>query len=68
MRLLGLETRMDRVEPKVEALARADEIAVAVADKLHERRGQIFTVWQKLGAAFVGIAAVADFVRGVVMG
>lgn len=68
MRVQALQPRMDKVEVKVEALARADEIAGAVADKLHERRAQLFTVPQKVAAALVGAVAVADFVRGVVIG
>lgn len=63
-----LRRRMDAIEPKVERMARADEIADAVSERLHERREVVFTVWQKVGAALVGGIAIADFVRSLVMG
>ena len=59
---------MDAVEPEVERMASQEKIQQAVGAALHERRGEWLTGWQKLGAAIVGAVAVADFVRGLLMG
>ena len=58
---------MADIEPRVERMAKAQEIADAVADRMHERRGEWLTGWQKAAGGLVGLAAVADFVRGIIM-
>lgn len=67
-RLRHMEQRLDRLEPSVEALVRQDELAEAVADKVKDLRGELFTGVQKVGALTVGLVALADFVRGLIMG
>lgn len=66
-RLHVAEGRLDKLEPQVERLARADEVAAAVKHALTRDHGLILTRAQKLGAAFGGTVlfglAVADFVR-----
>lgn len=67
--LLAFEWRIKEVErvlavltPKLERIARADEIAEAVSEKLNGRQRVRFTRWQVLGGLVVALAAVADTV------
>lgn len=64
-RLLAEEAlkRVLDMEPKVSALARKDEIAEAVAQRLKTERRLVLSVGQKLGGALLGALIVADFVR-----
>lgn len=61
-----LERRLDAMEPRLDAIARADEIAEAVQARLQRHRQGLMTAGEKVIAALVGIAAVADFVLRLV--
>ena len=56
--------RVGHLEPRVAALEESDKIDRAVKKVRDELRGDLFTTTQKVGAALVGLAAIADFVRG----
>jgi hypothetical protein len=57
-----------RLEPRLQRLEQSDAVDRAVSEMKHELRGELFSTWQKVGAGCVGIVALADFVRGIVMG
>ena len=54
--------RLAEMEPRVNALARADEIAEAVTEKMTAARRGLLTTGEKLGGACVGAAAIASVV------
>ena len=56
------EDRLSAIEPRVAALARADEIADAVAAKMTSVRRSLFTTTEKVGAFIVGAVSVAALV------
>lgn len=56
------EDRLSAIEPRVNALARADEIADAVAAKMQATRRSLFTTTEKIGAAIVGALTIASLV------
>ena len=56
------ERRLAEMEPRVNALARADEIAEAVTEKMTAARRGLLTTGEKLGGACVGAAAIASVV------
>lgn len=60
MRLESLEGRMAKVEPQVEKMARADEIAAAL-------RSNLWTTAQKTGAAIVATIIGVTAILGVVL-
>jgi uncharacterized protein YigA (DUF484 family) len=62
------EKRIDDLVPRVEALARADEIADAVAHAMANRRGLMLTRWQKWVAIGGGLAVAASEIVRVVTG
>ena len=56
------EDRLSAIEPRVNALARADEIADAVTKRMQEARRGLLTTGEKIGGALVGLASVAAVV------
>jgi hypothetical protein len=54
--------RLDDVEQRLNRMARADEIAEAVAAKMSATRRSLFTTGEKLGAFTVGALGVASLV------
>jgi hypothetical protein len=59
------ERKLNDLEQKVGEMAKADEIATAVAQALRRERANILTLPQKLGAVLVGVTAIASFVLQV---
>ena len=64
-RIRVVESRLDRIEPSVEALVKQEALAEAVAQKVEALKGQLFTTTQKVGAALVGSVVVADFLTRI---
>lgn len=60
--LKSIEDRLKVIQPKVDAMARADEIASAVNDRLGRDRRVRFTRWQRLGGYVIVLATVGDAV------
>jgi hypothetical protein len=60
LRIEQLEKVVASLTPKIDRLARADEIAEAVRLKLDGAQRVKFTRWQVLGGLIVAAAAVAD--------
>jgi hypothetical protein len=56
------EDRLAAIEPRVAALARADEIADAVTERMKAARRGLLTTGEKIGGALVGLASVAAVV------
>jgi hypothetical protein len=54
--------RLDDVEQRLNRMARADEIAEAVAAKMSATRRSLFTTGEKLGAFTVGALGVASLI------
>ena len=61
--LRDVTKRIGEIEPKVDGLELRQEIAEAVADKLHERRGDLFTWWQKGAAGCVAVITVSASIK-----
>lgn len=59
-RLKSIEDRLKVIQPKVDAMARADDIAAAVNDRLGRDRRVRFTRWQRLGGYIVVLVTVGD--------
>lgn len=62
MQLAQLRREVDELKPRVEAMARADEIADAVTAHMRSHRRGLLTTGEKLGGLAVGIAAIASVV------
>lgn len=56
------EQRIAELEPRVEAMAHADEIADAVTEHMQKARHGLLTTGEKLGGLAVGLAAVASVI------
>lgn len=56
------EKRLGEIEPRVEAMAHADEIADAVTEHMQKARRGLLTTGEKLGGLAVGLAAVVSVV------
>jgi hypothetical protein len=54
--------RLDDVEQRLNRMARADEIAEAVAAKMSATRRSLFTTGEKVGAFTVGALGVASLI------
>ena len=60
------EDHLVALTARFEAMARADEIAKAVTDRMHKDTSIGFTGLQKLGALAVGLLVAADAIKGLV--
>lgn len=60
LRTKGVLEMLTRLDQAVEGLARKDEIADAVADKLHERRGFVVKAWQAILAGAVSLIVIVS--------
>lgn len=56
------EERLRELEPRVEAMAHADEIADAVTAHIQKARRGLLTTGEKIGGLAVGVAAVASVI------
>lgn len=61
-RIKGMEGRVEEMSPQIERLARAEEIAVAVAKQIRTNRTVRFTRTQQMFAAISVMAVIADTV------
>ena len=61
-RLQSLEGRMADIEPQVERMAKADDIADAVTEHIQASRRGLLSTGEKLGGLAVGVAAVASVI------
>lgn len=57
-----MERRLEKLEPVVERIARADELAEAVAARVGRQRRVKLTRWQTIGGWVVALAAITDTV------
>lgn len=60
-----IDGRMAVLESKVNDLTFSDRVAEALATKLEQKRNIEFTIWQKVGAGFVGAVAIAGGIKGL---
>jgi hypothetical protein len=65
-RLSAAEARLQKLEPEVERMARAEAIADAVTANLRARRGQLFSRTEKGIALLVGIGTALSVVLQLV--
>jgi len=61
-RLTAAEAKVNELEPQVERMAKADEIADAVTEHMRSARRGLLTTGEKLGGLAVGVAAVVSVV------
>ena len=62
MQVEQLRKEVAELRPRVEAMARADEIADAVAEHMRANRRGLLTTGEKLGGLAVGVAAIVSVV------
>lgn len=65
-RLKEMERLLREMGPKLDRVARADEIAEAVSQRMGEDRTVRFTHWQRLGGFLLGMIALGDLIANLI--